>query len=213
MILFLLPFLGGRSTYFEKFIKQIKNVTVIGLDFKQGGESFQECLQYFQNFIEDNIQGEKFSLWGHSIGAVYAYELGRIWKDNQNLHCIFLSGRTSPKYDFTPKENIIMDKEEFRIHVQKRYGYSDHMMDSRIGKLITYELQRGYQIHRPCCCKHEKLDKKFIVLYATDDELCKDIKSWNEYSNQQVIYFKFTGGHFFIMKYVDKICNIIEGML
>lgn len=218
MKLFILPFTGGYASYFDIFVKRLAGIETIAIDFSGRGRrkqelslhTFDENLMDFYQVITKISGEEPFSIWGHSLGALYAYELAGLMESNNKPSSIFLSGRTSPEFKFLPEEKILDDQEQLERHMISAYSFAPAFIKSRIGSLQVQQIVKDYKVMATYSSSQKIVNSRTIVMYASSDPLCENVNSWDRYVHNKISYHEFDGGHFFITKYVEEICSLIE---
>ena len=232
MRLFCLPYAGGSKQAYAGWKKYAdtnmeKKIEIEALEIKGRGERF--CEGFYHDFseavddiyalIKDKIQKEDYAIYGHSMGAVLAYELYyKIAAEQSNApgH-IFFSGRYSPVVQDNMYVSSKMPDDEFISRLLALGGVPDTLPQSKelmefylpiikndIRVLETYDFRE----------RDEKIQCAATVINGTEDRTDSNGKiTWSDLCGGQCKSYYLEGNHFFINNSVEKIFNIIEEVL
>ncbi len=225
MRLFCLPYAGGSKQAYSSWQGYAhKNIEVEALEIKGRGErfcegvyhDFSEAVDDIYALIKDKIQKEDYAIYGHSMGAVLAYELYykiAVEKGNVPRH-IFFSGRYSPIVQDNMYVSSKMPDDEFIRRLLALGGVPDTLPQSKelmefylpiikndIRVLETYDFKE----------RDEKIQCDITVINGTKDRTDSNGKiSWRDLCGGKCSSYYLDGNHFFINNSVDKILKIIE---
>lgn len=226
-VLYCLPHAGGSSYLFNSWSKVLdKEIECIPLEYPgRGRMSLKSPYTDIQNASMDVVEqikltlhGRDYALFGHSMGALIAYEtLNQIKKVsiNQPVH-VYLSGQTAPFHIREPEAlRYKLSDKLFLQEIVQLGGLSNEVVQNR--ELIDYFLPiirddfrlvetYEYQVREP-------IEQEVSILYGIDDSsMIGPIDDWSKIFSSNVIYHKFNGGHFFYQNYVKEIVSTINQM-
>lgn len=217
--IFILPFAGSSVKYYNKWITyfneniQVELIEMAGRGTRKADtkyNNFDEAASDLFKIIKNKVNTENFYIFGHSLGAILAYEISLKFQ-NEELNLpkkLFLSGRTSPQYRFHEnKESLSSDD---IINELQMLGVEDITIykHPRAGKYYMSLLKSDYNLVNTYC-KSETILKKVdgSIFYGIADPFSVDIDSWQDYFEKNLDIYSFSGSHFYIN---DNFRNIIE---
>lgn len=189
--------LPGRE---QKFIEDpYRNITdaVNGL--------FDEVNQIVQ-------ESDHVYVFGHSMGAVLAYEMMRKFNSEDKKITLVLSGSPSPSEMRTEKATGLPD-DEFIDQVVKFAGASHEALeDEDMREFLLPILRADVEMHESY--QGENLspnDHQLILVRGVDDELVSrpHLEKWQEYTNLPITIWEIEGGHMYFSQDPNKITNKI----
>lgn len=224
MKLILLPFAGGTSSSYNF----LRNDLDSGIEFitpELAGraircfdkmyQNVEEAVADIFNLVKDDL-GDGYILFGHSMGAVLAYELYcKIIEEHlTSPQAIFVSGGVIDK-TFLPYDATLLNDNEFFQIVSKLGGIPKSLLNNQ--ELISYvspffknDIKMIAKYSRTCI---KKISCALYVLNGTDDSFTtSEITSWENYSVQKPLYYMFSGGHFFIREHHKEIAELINSV-
>lgn len=169
--------------------------------------------------IRPEIDELPYYVFGHSLGGLIAYEL-LLKLQNSSLQMpvmAFISGRLPP--DFCKNVEIVSDKPDMDfLDVVSKYGGIPHEFydNPKIRELFLPILRADFRLLEKYKdnFRTDKLNCDMTILYADGDASTpeKDVKKWKEFSNGQIYFSRFEGGHFYCMDVLQyqKIVDLIE---
>ncbi len=223
-LIFCLPHAGSGSIKYLKWEQYLDDRIEICPIMLPGREqrikedcidNFDELLNAMFNGIKDYIPAKNYSIFGHSMGSILAYELAkRIEKEKINMpDYVFLSG-TSLKDKVIQKNWKEVDDSEIIDYLYDSGGTPVDLIDNDIFKDVFLPILRND--HCVVSSYHFKPEKisaltKIHIFAAKDDNVINVKYSENVRSlayDSKISYF--IGGHFFYDKETPKICEIIN---
>lgn len=226
MKVFFIPHAGSSAINYIKFKKQKSDIIDI-VPIELAGRGKRAKVDFYKDFKEakDDMknqitslktQGEKYSIFGHSMGGLLAFEVAHSLEveGDKDLHRIFISGCSSPDSNNISSQLGNVKDEDFIKRIEKLggipqevYEYSE-IMDSFLKVLRQdiriYDEYRIFNINKT-------IDKDIILLAGTEDQLCKNnLLTWNKYTSKNFECNMFEGGHFYLNDYISDIIGIIE---
>lgn len=227
MKLFCFPHAGGYSYYYN-FIKQseYKNIDQVFIYEYYGRNakkdtikpaSFNQLVQLASEYVYSNLNdGEELALFGHSMGALLAYEVSVYMVSAYNISPsqVFLSGQRPP---CTVEYGYYSSDPDIAISFLKNLGGMKEIWNANeairnfflpilLGDLAILET------YTPTLLPNENRLKNCVLLYGDNDyELRnRDMDLWNNHFENIDGKYVFKGEHFYINDYHEKITNIIN---
>lgn len=230
MRLICLPYAGGDSRSYVKWRKIFQNrLEMVAINYAGRGKRIREgMITTYQDNIYDifsivkNYINNEYAILGHSMGAIYAYELVRMIEKN-NLRRpvkVFLSGARAPHV--LNQMNISeLSKDDFMLQMYKLGGIPKELMcnDLLIDLFypILYSDVRNLEMY-----KQDKMGKTperigvpIVIFYGNRDPefSVKDVGDWDLYGGCPNVTYEFDGGHFFVLDNAMKVCQQIMNIL
>ena len=224
--LFFFPHAGGGASYYNTWSKYFKNTGISIYSIQMPGREmrlYDEKITSF-NFLIDQLTllmqphiDKPFAFFGHSMGALIAFELTRALNDKLHVQPehLFLSGRYSP--EIHKKEHILhnLSDAELLEHLEYLGGTNKSILQNpKMCNLILPVLHSDLQI-----CDSYKYNKSFpifcntTVLGSTDDVTTKveELFEWEKHfsNNCSFTVELFDGCHFYHEKNKEEIIRMI----
>ena len=210
--LFCFSYAGGSSRVFAGWQERFgDDLEVVAVETPGRGRRFGQALISDLKVLTNELSGailplldRPFAFFGHSNGALLAYELTRSIKRNCLLlpRALFISGKRAPQMPRDERPLHGLPDDEF-IEALKRYNGTP-------AEVLTNQelLQVFLPILRADFClgetyRHE-LDEKLkvdVVLYGGKGDAIvpeSDLLAWREVFDGEIEYQSFDGDHFFI---------------
>ncbi len=228
--LFCIPYSGGSSSVYYKWKRFLhSSILLCPLELAGRGrrmkESFYESVaqaaEDISNMILGQLEpGEPYAIFGHSMGALLAYETYYALKA-KGIHepeHIFFSGRKAPQDDGEKSAYYMLPEEEF-LNVVFHYGGNTREIlqnrelldlfvpilraDFKIAEIYAYQ---EYATKIQCDCT--------VVNGRNDRSISKpDTVMWSELIDGYCQYRWISGEHFFISENVEATAKMINEVL
>lgn len=145
-----------------------------------------------------------FAFFGHSMGALVAFELARALAaaGSASPVCLFASGRRAPRLaDAEPPLTALSD-EEFLAEIQRRYGGipAEVLEHRELVELLLPGLRADIEaLERYSYTPGEPLDCPIFAFGGTHDGrvTAEQLQAWREETRARFGMRIFPGGHFF----------------
>ncbi|WP_289391597.1 thioesterase domain-containing protein [uncultured Phocaeicola sp.] len=226
--LFCLPYAGGSSTMFMKWKTKLSSrieLTPIELSGR-GSRINEECFNNFDCMMDDIVdnvvrkldQGTQFSLLGHSMGCLLAFELYYRLKDlGYSATHVFLLGNHAP-HEMNNEKKIDLFSEEALLNKLTVYGEEICMImeDEEIKAFFLPIIRSDFEVLQSY--KYRKYRKKIececTIINGNKDLSIADynLDDWRDYiSSSCCCYFEtIPGGHFFVQDKYEDVVNIVN---
>lgn len=227
--LFCFPHAGGSSIIFQKWESYFPpHIELCPVELAGRGRRISEPLYQSINdavgdvfrIIKPQIQANAYAIFGHSMGAVIAYELARrIRKEKISppLH-LFFSGKEAPHIR-KPEGRMFhrYPEQRFKEEVMKLGGTDfDIFSNPKLLDLILPVLKNDFVITETYVYKEpiEPFALDFTLFIGRDDDLSTDdVTGWLEHTRGICTIHYFPGDHFFIHKQTARVVELIKGQL
>lgn len=223
IVVFCIPHAGSSSmvyrdwqNYFGEGFKIIPlELAGRGRRFKEKHyESILECAEDLYPKIESVIMEQKYVIFGHSMGALIAFELLRtIIKKGKPLpmHVVF-SSRKSP--DLPEEERrYLWDDQKLKDEIQKNSmeispesDYEDlisiflPIIRNDLKNVETYEY-----------VPFEKIKVPITIASGKDDFIkIKELIKWEKFTYDKCTIALFDGGHFYYKRNMNQVCQFFK---
>jgi surfactin synthase thioesterase subunit len=227
--LFCFPYAGGSAAAFARWKKHLhSNIEMIPVELagrgKRSDEKFYkdipEAIDDVLGLIRDEIIRYPYALFGHSMGALIAYELAQRIRtcDLPPPAHYFISGSGAPHV--TKKDNKVyhlMDEGNFKRELMQLGGTPPDFFDSPdLVNAFLPLLRNDFRLTESL--NHDRdiipLDNDISVLLGKDDDLTpEECDGWKEHSSRLCTIYHFEGGHFYLNGKEEQIAKIINSTL
>ncbi|MFS4447856.1 thioesterase II family protein [Maribacter sp. 2307UL18-2] len=227
--LFCFPYAGGSSQIYNKWKPDLNpKIELIPIELSGRGKRMNEPLyKSFKELINDvfqqvrgNLHQTPFAFFGHSLGALIAYELIQLLRKNNfpNPKHVFYSGKSVPHVETNEKVVYhLLDSIDFKREVIKLGGTPpEFFMHPELEELFLPLLKNDFKMAETYnfTGASKRYDGDITVFLGKDDQqTAEQCQGWNEYTSEICKIIYFNGGHFFIHTEMDKIVNIINETL
>lgn len=228
--LFCIPYAGGSSVVYEPWrILLSDHIELIPVELAGKGEragemlynNVEEAIYDVFSFVSDRVNNTPYAIFGHSFGAMFAYEVAKkmkVLKKQSPVH-VFFSGRRPPHFQSARKDLYhLMPDEIFINEVQKLGGTPPEFFN--YPELLEYMipiLKNDFKLSETAPVVTEIIPFDFNITAMTGKEdrevSVNDISNWNIHTIGTCHTCFFDGGHFFINGEREKVLNIINSSL
>ena len=214
--LLIFPFAGGMSSYFNGWKSSFgENVEVKPIELPVRGRKISEempsCIEdLISKLFEEemkNLKG-KISLFGHSMGAILAYEFAKFFHKYQpkkagcTLHSLLVSGCGSPRTNNKIHHLEYMSDQEILDLVLSLNGTPRELCSNQeFRDFFLPILHKDLSLfNRYPTSDHPKFDLPLLVLRGRNDifQSVKDARDWSTFTFDCFEFCEFDGDHFFI---------------
>ncbi|MEU7583037.1 alpha/beta fold hydrolase [Streptomyces sp. NPDC041068] len=179
-----------------------------------------EALEQIERFREAGEIGDsgEVALFGHSLGAVLAYELGQLLaaRDDVELVRIFVSGSPGPWTGRSDRATGL-DDEEFLLRVQEFAGYShEALANAEMRELILPILRADVELHESYVpSTDDPLPVPITSLRGRTDELVttEQAGEWSKATSGEFSLIEVDGGHMYLTEDTGGLLRLLEDQL
>lgn len=216
--LFLFPFAGGSAHSFHRLLEHLPpSWEVFGLQMPGRGERLSHALLHqFSTALEELMShlapllDRPSIFWGHSLGAIMAYEVARRWTQ-RNLpfsglgvpQALVISACVAPRYWPNARGNTlrINNTRDLALALQQ-YGdtFSDVLDDEEILEFLLPTAKADFDVIESYCYGgRAELKVPVLAFHGTQDRIVDPAKvqDWAEETQGVFTARAFTGGHYF----------------
>lgn len=205
--LFCFPHAGGSAAFFRNFREPLRDLAELAPVQYPGHENrrsenyvgtMQELVQSLVADLAPGLAGE-FSFFGHSMGAIVAFELTRVLRREglPQPRLLIASGARAPQFrrNYTPRPDP--SREELLDEVRRLEGLPDPEMADFILPSLEADtaLYRRYVYH-----DESPLDLSIAAVGGERDPNVNEqhIRAWAEQTTASFVWQLLPGGHFFL---------------
>ncbi len=226
MNLFMLPYAGGFSSYYNSWKPLFsKDITPIAIEPKGRGtrhrevfyDNFTDAIKDYINQIETRKTSKQYAIYGHSMGAFAAYEICAFLLRNHEtlpIH-LFLSGRLPPSV-LVKKKSEEFSEESIMKQMERLGGTPEWLLqDKKSIAFFVSKLRDDLNLFYNYVPVAMPTILPIPITVMNGKEDCNEqiMKEWEEFSNGDFAYYEFDGGHFFINQFKKEIVQIIQQRL
>lgn len=225
--LFCLPYAGGSASLYEAWQGQFsENIILHPLEYPgRGSKSREPLISRLEPLIEELFsevneilpKGAPFAFFGHSLGAIIAFELACYFQKYKSCvpEILFLSGSPPPdRIDHIPPISQMND-EEFISEIKKLNGTPETLIETKEFKSFFLPILRSdFSILDHYKSPSQKITVPLVVFGGNQDDRCsmEMLKHWEAWSEILPTFHTIQGGHFFIHKEQSVIEKIKESL-
>lgn len=223
---FCIPFAGGSANFFLKWKSFIdKSIEFCPVELAGRGRrsgvplytTLDEAIEDIYRIINKQVDDSPYLIWGHSMGAILAYELFyRLKKGGFPLPVsLFVSGRAAPHIGSKTRIIHTLPYDEFKEEIINFGGKSvkDIFKHEELIDIFLPIMRADFKIieNYSFSPKEEPLDCNLTVLFSNDDTMSlEESEAWRSYTKKDFKLYSFDGGHFFIEDHAKEIFDIIQ---
>ena len=221
---YFIPFAGGNRFSFREYVRSSPApLNFIPLEYPGRGMRINEPLLTDTRAIVDDlyerikheVEGKRYALFGHSMGALIAFLLARKLRNcgrDLPVH-VFLTGTSGPSaLSREQKQRHLLDKDEFIAAVKEMGGLPDEILENE--EMLEYFepiLRADFAaVETYRYVEEPPLKIRFTIVTGTEEDMSdEDIDLWRKESGDPVKFHKLPGGHFFVLNYVAEMQALI----
>lgn len=225
MKIFAFPYAGGDSYCYRDYQKKMAHIPFITLSLPGRGKRFGEPrIDSIDGMADEAIKqfqlasAQDFIFYGHSMGSLIAYCTAiklRALNLNQPKLLLF-SGRKGPSLNTGKGNRHKLPTKEFRSELESLGGCPKEVLQNQeLMEIFEPILRSDFKaVETYQYVPTKPLDQKITLFHGKGDHFTKeDILTWQLESSQPIEYHEFDGGHFFIQKECNVICDIMESKI
>ncbi|MFJ9153077.1 thioesterase II family protein [Streptomyces sp. NPDC102270] len=223
------PFAGAGASFFTPWQRyglkatRIHPVQLPGRERRLDDPPFPDVFTAVESMADELIAEADLSpgpvaLFGHSFGAVLAYEMARQLGDKKGIPVahLFVSGSAGPMTRREVGATGLPD-EEFLARVREFAGY-DHptMQDPELLELLLPTLRADVALHEAyVSTAADPLDAPVTSLRGLDDTLVsvEQARQWETVTRSGFRFEELPGGHMYLTEYPGPLLKLIDDEL
>ncbi len=221
-----LPYAGGSASMYMEWEKYLDpSIEVVPLELAGRGRrinqslysSVEEAVEDLLKMVDDEIDQGSYAIFGHSMGAMLAYELAvkiREKKWNEPLH-LFFSGRGAPNVQPKDEKNYhLLEDEEFKLKLKEMGGTPPEFFKyPELVELFIPLLRNDFKISSTYFTKRNLMpfDCNFSIFIGKEEDIsAQSAESWKEHTMGICSLYYLNGGHFFINKDTQALVKLVN---
>ena len=210
--MFCFPYSGGTASHFRGWPNYFdEHVEVVGVEppgraWRRSEPAYTDAVKAAEAFC-DAVASElqaPFVLYGHSVGALFAYEVAHTLRA-RNLPApagLFVSGRKPPHRTTNNIEFSALPDSQFLAAVAALGGVPEIVLRDRDLQQMVIGVMRAdlTMAERRSYIERGPLETPLFVYTADTDPLVNldEAPEWQQHSVASCVVRKYRGGHFFI---------------
>ncbi|MFC9360077.1 thioesterase II family protein [Rhodococcus sp. NPDC057014] len=223
-----LPYAGSGASFFRGWRGLAPpGLVVVPLQLPGREERFVEPLltdvaaaveDLLARALYEGQDAERVAVFGHSLGAVLAYELThRLVADGSvPVTRLFVSGAPGPRH-VRDIRAALLDDAEFLARVHELAGYSHPALENaELRELLLPVLRADVDMHesyRPP--PHPRLDVPITALRGRDDHLVSSVQAaeWQAATTADISVRELDGGHMYLTDHPHALLRVVAAQL
>lgn len=223
--LFCLTYAGGSAKFFQGFSDKLpENISCYSLEYAGHNtrrseplyKTFDEMVVDVSKLINAKIEkNDVIGIFGYSMGSLVSYEMVARGLLKVMPAWLFVAAHNAPSVSSVKEKYSVLPDEKFvrRLSIFGGLG-SGFIENKRFWPIYLPLIKNDYRL-----LEEYDFDKKIITLgmkmcvfYSEKDTSSAEVEEWKKVSDD-IEFYKFSGNHFFLKKYEDKIAKIISSKM
>lgn len=220
--LYCLPYAGSSASVYVRWKRRLPAwIEVVPVELPGRGWRMAEPPALTMPDLLDRIErevrpepGHPFAVFGHSLGAIIAFELAaRLEGRGQGPSLVFASGTSAPGSRDRERFAALSTDEELRAELLRLGGTPAHVLaDAELMQLMLPVLRADFQIARSYAGSGHVLGAPLCVLGGAADPTTSTqaLAGWREQTRGDFALHVLPGGHFFLQQEERALLGLIE---
>ncbi|MEU7530516.1 alpha/beta fold hydrolase [Saccharothrix sp. NPDC042600] len=220
-----LPFAGAGASFFHPWAAHagdrldVLPLQLPGRERRIDAEPYRDAHVAADELLPDLVEQldgrTDVVLFGHSLGAVLAYELAHrvVAEPGLTLRHLVVSGSPEP-HTQRPRRATGLADDEFLERVSEFAGFThEALRDPEMRELILPTLRADVEMHenyRPRA--HDRLPAPITALRGSEDTLvtAAEAARWSEVAGAGFEYVELPGGHMYLTESAPQLLKLID---
>lgn len=224
--LYCLPYAGSSASVYVRWKRRLPAwIEVVPVELPGRGRRIGEPLQTTVAGVLDRIAsdvrpepGQPFALFGHSLGAILAFELAHRLEQRAGLFpaLVVVSGTRAPGSRDLERYAAAQSDAELRAELERLGGTPASVLaDAELMELALPVLRADFRVAGGYVGEPDrKLRAPLVVLGGAADDTTRDkLAAWREHTDSEFALHVLSGGHFFIHQSESDVLAILEHRL
>jgi surfactin synthase thioesterase subunit len=217
------PFAGAGPSFFHPWRElagdrwRVVPVELPGRERRILETPYRNVVEAAKNSIDDIVadlgEGARTVLFGHSLGAVLAYELVHLLSTRDvHVERLVVSGSPGP---WTQRERRAtgLPDEEFLLRVEEFAGFRHEALDHPdLRELILPMLRADCEMHENYVpSTDEPVSVPICSIRGSSDTLvtAEEAQGWRDATTSEFSFVEFPGGHMYLVDRGQEVLNVI----
>jgi medium-chain acyl-[acyl-carrier-protein] hydrolase len=221
--LFCFPYAGGSSKAFRAWVNASETVDIVPVELPgRGGhisepsiESIDQLIEAFLPQLLAAANGHPFMLYGHSLGAMIAFQLAFVLQE-RSYPCpdkIIVAGRHAPHHPDPSRLNSSMNEQEMKEEIRRLNGTPKELFNSpEMVEFFLNFLKSDLKLHESFNYYGQTLNIPIIAHCGEKDEEAGLLimSYWQERTRVDFSIQEFPGNHFFVQSLGTEYFNVLK---
>ncbi|OKJ27977.1 thioesterase II family protein [Streptomyces sp. CB01580] len=223
-----LPFAGAGAAFYRSWTAVARHIEILPLQLPGREELFVEpphvdaceaAADLLPRVTEATPRGGRLALYGHSLGAVLAFELAHrlVEEGRSEVVRLIVSGSPAPWAGRRDRASGLPD-DEFLCQVRKFAGYDHPALDSpALRELLLPTLRADVEMHESYVSPPDRtpLPVPITAIRGDRDELVSaaEVAQWREATSRGFRQMETEGGHMYLAGAADHCVQLLEAEL
>lgn len=219
------PFAGAGASFFKPWnanvdgCLEIYAVQMPGREKRFNEEPYRNVKQAINAMLPEILgdvrEKRPLIVFGHSMGAILAYEFAKhLYKtNNSSVASLIVSGSTAP-WGQREKKATGLDDDAFIRRVEEFAGYRHPALeDPEMRELLLPMLRADVEMHEKYAPDDQKkLPIPTIAVRGVGDELVslRQIEEWSDTTSSSFYTKEFQGGHMYLAENYAQLIDFIK---
>lgn len=224
------PFAGAGASFFSPWLRfrlpntRVHPVQLPGREKRVDETPYSDVMTAVTGLVDALITEAELgnetpvALFGHSLGAVLAYEMARHLQQIKGIPVahLFVSGSPGPMTQRSARATGLPD-EEFLARVRE-FADFDHpaFADGMLLELLLPALRADVAMHEDYVADSDSLlDTPITSIRGIDDSLVssEQARQWAQVTSARFRLAEIPGGHMYLTQYASPLLRFIDGSL
>jgi surfactin synthase thioesterase subunit len=222
--LFCFPHGGGSAAEFVRWSRHLPNVEIVAVQLPGRGSRLAEpALTRMDELVAALVQamptGAPYSVFGHSLGALVAYELVQelCRRDRRLPDHLIVSGFPAPSTPRTEPPVHHLPDDELINEVGRRHGGvpAEILADPELTAMMAGYLRADYEILETYAWRPDPpLPVPVTVFGGRDDVIDADaLRAWQRHASGELTLRLFPGDHFYFRQHEMTVLRALAGVV
>lgn len=223
--LFCFPYAGGGAQVFYRWHRafppssgiQLYPVQYPGRGARMRERPFTDCAPLVEALerVVVPLTEKPFAFFGHSMGAVVAFELARRLRARHGREPshMFISGRQAPQLPSRERPTYDLPEQEFVAELRRLNGTPPEALEHpELMEMLLPIIRADFQLAETyVCTEGPRLDCPFSIFGGVGDEdvTREDLAGWCEQTNGPCSVTLFEGDHFFLQTAEESLLRAV----
>lgn len=222
-----LPFAGAGPSFFKDWVPLTNSFEIVapqlpGREKRFLEEPYRDVTQAITGIMPEVLElirkRDRVMIFGHSLGAVLAFELAYRLAGERNIYVehLVVSGSPGP---WTPRQRRAtgLDDQGFLDQVQEFAGY-DHpaLNDADMREMLLPLLRADVEMHESYYPPEDRvLDVPILSVRGAHDELVnrEEAAQWLGATTMPLQLVEIPGGHMYLTQAPEKLLRVMENLV